>query len=466
MPAVPDLVFSEMKFLQKEQPSPEPNLQRNVPKKKRKKDTLHTKEGEISAYFTSKRAALAEKDAIAPSQRVRAGTDPTATSCGQGQRERRKSSDVVPTIETLDKDPYLGFGSGGPRHESASYVSWSESVRGPDLTPQLKQPSASQLEHHEVSKPHWMRHATENAQFARATQSAAHAGDLRSDSSAERFRQSSLVAHGDRVSRSHSFPRASSSPRKVNLIGRAAKVQPVRAVTSPTSIQPLAPCRASNERPSPETRVCATTHEQRTFHAAGDDILRQPNGTTKVARTLSDGEVHTSSDLENIIQHCNHSILERIWAVEQPEHYATRDARGDIDANNREAVPVAPLKARRRPTVRFAHIEAPSSNIVSTYTGPSFYERQAQEQRAALLDEEDLMDESCLAGQELVYNPEAQLHVGQSWEAQSDLMHDEGDITGESDVLEVDHVSDDRVRRLSSGDDVVARGFWRPNKLY
>ncbi|KAI4673273.1 uncharacterized protein J4E88_008885 [Alternaria novae-zelandiae] len=59
---LPDLVFSEMKFLQQHKDEPEPVPRSDASKKKRKKDNEQMKEGEISAFFTSARPALVDKD--------------------------------------------------------------------------------------------------------------------------------------------------------------------------------------------------------------------------------------------------------------------------------------------------------------------------------------------------------------------------------------------------------------------
>ncbi|KAI4948730.1 hypothetical protein J4E86_008079 [Alternaria arbusti] len=59
---LPDLVFSEMKFLQQHKDEPEPVPRTEASKKKRKKDNEQMKEGEISAFFTSARPALVDKD--------------------------------------------------------------------------------------------------------------------------------------------------------------------------------------------------------------------------------------------------------------------------------------------------------------------------------------------------------------------------------------------------------------------
>ncbi|CAN9367916.1 unnamed protein product [Alternaria alternata] len=51
-----------MKFLQKQRDEPEVVARPNLAKKKRKKDQKQTKEGEISAFFTSVHPVLVEKD--------------------------------------------------------------------------------------------------------------------------------------------------------------------------------------------------------------------------------------------------------------------------------------------------------------------------------------------------------------------------------------------------------------------
>ncbi|KAH7379337.1 hypothetical protein DE146DRAFT_774223 [Phaeosphaeria sp. MPI-PUGE-AT-0046c] len=468
-PAVPDLVFSEMRFLQKDQPSSEPNIQQFVPKKKLKKDHVHTKEGEISAYFTSTRPVLAEKDGNAPSHLVPTVTDMAARHRGHKQTQSRKSSDVVPTIEALDRGPYLASDSRGPGHESTSYVSWSESVRGPDVAfSRPEQPSTSYLEQAESSKPSWMRHTTSKAQYARATQTTPHADNRTSNSSVERFRISSVVAPQPRVSRSHSCPQRSSSPRKANPNDRIVKFQGAESFASPSSPPPLALPRSTNERPSPRTGLIAASEGQEISRATAANILRQPNGAVGTDRTLTAGKQRTSSDWENIIQHCNHSILEQDWTARQLDGGFTRKDRGATDISNRETIPMVQGEARRRPTVRFLQVEVPRPNEVLTYTSPSFYEQQMREQPTASLYQEESMDmnESCLSEQDLVYAPDAQMYDEQDWDDQREVLHDEGDLSAGFDDWEGARVSDDRVQKLPSDDGVVAWRFWRPNKLY
>ncbi|KAI4648829.1 uncharacterized protein J4E79_009901 [Alternaria viburni] len=113
---LPDLVFSEMKFLQQHKDEPEPVPRTDASKKKRKKDNEQMKEGEISAFFTSARPALVDKDTNTPPQHP----------VPKAKRRRRDQSSVddtaIPTVEATGQASYLGFGSRGPRHESNSYL--------------------------------------------------------------------------------------------------------------------------------------------------------------------------------------------------------------------------------------------------------------------------------------------------------------------------------------------------------
>jgi hypothetical protein len=66
-----------MRFLQKEKDLPESAPQHGATKKKRKKDHTHTKEGEISAFFTAVRPVLAEQDGNARPIEIRTNNNKT-----------------------------------------------------------------------------------------------------------------------------------------------------------------------------------------------------------------------------------------------------------------------------------------------------------------------------------------------------------------------------------------------------
>ncbi|KAJ4345250.1 uncharacterized protein N0V89_011380 [Didymosphaeria variabile] len=126
--SLPDLVFSEMKFLQKHKDKTGVGPLSGSPKKQRKKDQAHAKEEEISAYFTSVRPALAEQELNIQTKK------PSPKKLREADSGRRGPppivDEAVPTVEPADQTPYSGLEGGGPRHESRSYISWSESTFG------------------------------------------------------------------------------------------------------------------------------------------------------------------------------------------------------------------------------------------------------------------------------------------------------------------------------------------------
>jgi hypothetical protein len=123
-----------MRFLQKHKDQPEAIPQTGLSKKRLKKDHAHAREEEISAYFTTVRPALAQQDGNI--QAKEGSEEKNLTQELDHRRDRLAEVDnAMPTIEMPDKAPYLGFGSRGPRHESGSYISWSESNRAPSATP-------------------------------------------------------------------------------------------------------------------------------------------------------------------------------------------------------------------------------------------------------------------------------------------------------------------------------------------
>ncbi|KAJ4382869.1 hypothetical protein N0V86_002094 [Didymella sp. IMI 355093] len=135
---LPDLVFSEMKFLRNNHGGNNHTTQAPDAKKKRKKDHARTREEDISAFFTTARPVLEDTDGDIQAN----GRRPPGASAGtkaDGPRPTRylsKASETAcPIVESEGKASYLGFGSRGPQHDSTSYFSWSESIHAPSVTP-------------------------------------------------------------------------------------------------------------------------------------------------------------------------------------------------------------------------------------------------------------------------------------------------------------------------------------------
>jgi hypothetical protein len=451
-----------MKFLQKETDQPNREPQQGVPKKKRKKDHAHNKEGEISAFFTSVRPPLAEKDGnVSINKVLQAGGGIAAT----GPREREnstKSSGVVPTTEMPAKGSYLGYGGRGSRHESTSYVSWSESVQAPDMAPQ--RPKHLPVTDYDRSKYFKHQQVGSNPRGAYSTEYKRPAPPVvkRGETSIERFQISSVPPSQQRMIRSHSYPQHTSSSRKVNLVDRAAKFKPTESVASPSSMSSHAPYRASVESQWLEPRVKTRfeDHEE-TAHSAVDNTLSHQQNYTGVDPDIHDAERETSSDLGIDIERCNHKFREQRQATESRGRHPTH--------HPSNTCPIGSVGIHRRPTVRFSGVEMPPLRIPN-FPGASIYEQQAQREQVPLqtvLDEECSIEGSFLGAQELTYQQDGMMYNEQNWDE-----HFEGPWSGgvapEASIFGLDEsrVPDSMVRRLLPEDSVVAPGFWRPNRLY
>ncbi|KAF2164212.1 hypothetical protein M409DRAFT_25554 [Zasmidium cellare ATCC 36951] len=132
---LPDLVFNEMKFLQRPQEHQDEVHLDGAAQTQSKKSKQRLREEEISAYFVKKptpEGALSRRPDARPS--TKAANQAVHRSRG---RQQLPSSDIGLRHNRADVDlpekPFLGFGSKGPSHESnthhpTSYLTWSESA--------------------------------------------------------------------------------------------------------------------------------------------------------------------------------------------------------------------------------------------------------------------------------------------------------------------------------------------------
>jgi hypothetical protein len=467
---VPDLVFSEMKFLLKDKDISEPTLQQGAARKKHKKGHVHTKEGEISAFFTSVQPPQAEKDRELSEDKVREGNVTIAKTVRREREQSQKSSGVVPTIEKPNSGAYLGFGSRGARHESTGYMSWSESVRAPDMTPhRLHHSLTINRDHDEPSTHPPINCTTSGAESIGSQRRTHHSTNLQGmDTNAEHLVASLTAPAQHTLSRSQSDSRHTSPPRKVNLVDRATKSRLARSVTSTSSMTPYVQDHASIEAQDPETKVSAKGNdsEEVSCRKEMNTSIRNDSSVQNEDEQTSP-EQQSSSDLGRILQHCDQTFLaqRRANAPCQRSHMSGRtdeSAATDIQAHLSPS-----LERRRRPTVRFSGIDM-LSPIIPTMPGRGLYQQQAQRHQVLLpvvRDEEDFPGEIALADQELLYQPDDMLYMEQEWEEQGDpLYYEEGGEDMEENCL--DFGEDDFVQRLPSDNSVVAPGFWRPNRLY
>lgn len=147
MLAVPDLVFSEMNFLQKrDRPTAEPEKDEQASKKKKnRKDRKIAQEEEISAYFgTRKKTTEPNDDGSQPAKKT---SRPSSLPSGREHLGQRYGQESVESIVDLPGKPFLGFGSRGIRPHGTSLLSRSGSIHAVPSSSKLFRNATVSTEH-------------------------------------------------------------------------------------------------------------------------------------------------------------------------------------------------------------------------------------------------------------------------------------------------------------------------------
>jgi hypothetical protein len=470
---VGDLVFGELNFLaRKDEAASKPTPPEGVPKKKRKKDRIKSKEGEISAYFTSAAQANAGKDDNIQTNFHQHEPD-TNTRSSRRERELSSKADApVRTVEIPEKRSYLGFRSRGRHYESSSYVTWSESVRAPSTRPRQPSTKDTTRQCHNLTKnpAHSITACEHDAVSKRPAPPSMN--KQRTDATVERFAVSSVGPPHQRMSRSLSYPQHTSSPRRVNLVDRAAKFQSTESIASPSSMpshlptrspEKLRPCRpavSSKDTKSDVPSVPGTDSAAMYQQATADD--NENDGNTRE---------ETSSDLGRVLQQCNNTFhLSRQAAVPRRRHTELPKPSFPGRETGRDRIrPRTHDEPPRRPTVRFSGVET-IPPMLPNFSGYSIYEQQAQRQQVplpALYEDDQVYEELYPDAQEDMGDDLDMMHNHEQLE---EFVEDPG-VDGErfeaTGYSFAEHfASESVVGHVQSENRVVAPGFWRPNRLY
>lgn len=455
-----------MKFLQKHnefKPPPQPD----VPRKKRKIDHTHTKDEEISTFFTTGRHTLAQKL-----------QDKTASHSSVREKKRRHHShssttDVaIPTAEPADRVSLPHLDSQYPRHESASYVSWSESIRALSTTSAHHQ-ADDDAPHgwHDSDRYGHCKSKRKRPERAFKQPELPSVAKQTTDDTVGCFRVSSLAPSHSRVFRSQSCPQQASSPKRVNLVDRSAKLQSTATAYSSSSMPPVVPPYPSIDAGS---GLAANSSNSPRFGKASD--LRKETRPASQHRILDDGynncgeDQETSSDLEKVLEVCKDTLYNQYRAAPSPRSGANRPEQLlPMQSADRPHRTSSRMPTQRIPTVRFAELPI-QHHVQSTFAGPGIYEQQEQHQYSSLgvSSNEALGDDPWALEQDYMDDDMAMCYDDVDWDdtLEESMLYEFGD-NNEMCVAEgtfaVDHISEKD--SWPSSHDVVP-GFWRPNKLY
>ncbi|KAF2281299.1 uncharacterized protein EI97DRAFT_25754 [Westerdykella ornata] len=466
---LPDLVFSEMKFLQKQTDQPEATAQPGLTRKKRKKDHAHAKEEEISAYFTSVRPALAERDV---NTRAKGDGQWRIPEGAEGECARFTHADnALPTVEVPRRASFLGFGSKGPEHRSGSYISWSESIRAPSVPPlQARAGSAFDAAHLSSARDNSNKRPAQSGGGDLHSPASPSASRGLPDGSNGCFQMSCLTPANRRPSRCQSFPNATSSSWPTGLYAPPEGRQTVVTAHSLSSLPTGKPVRAEAQR---DRRRAARSKE---VDGSEDTSLRSririPRGDSgglhEAFQEDGDGYPQTSSTLGRLLHQCDSALdgiphqarvmCEPPGDINNPGS-SWDEERGSVNINITET-------DRRPPVVRFSGVET-YRPLTTEYAGPSIYEEQERREREATLpqpgygdslqslytlDQEEELDE---------WEEDVDAHVPRLGNTDWDALLERPGTIGYNGYTE-----DGRGTSYLDTDDVVANGFWRPHKLY
>lgn len=467
--AVPDLVFSKMKFLQNHHGGNDDTTQALDSKKKQKKDHARTEE-DISAFFTSTRPALVETDgniladsACPTGPSARAKTDRPRPM----QDPSRVSGTAVPTVESETKASYLGFGSRGPHPESTNYFSWSKSIRAPSIAPGKPMGTLTDQDKAidaQVQETHQIPPGRGTSVHQNMPSSVV---DGLVTATSNRVRLSSVAPMPQGMLRSQSLPQSSSSPARNNLANHSVNPHTYQDVHLPSSMPPVSQDHLLTGRkvePGTEGSVM-TCHKSDRLES-----MRRRSATDVWSQDSGRGR-HTLIELGETSRYYNDMSEAELQQAQTRKGCRTEvqpSARLlDTERQSRRSLY---CRTAEVPTVRFAAPDIGSSGL-QNFPCPSIYVQQEQRQRQPgdLAFEDNggyCYSDGDVLGQE--YMSEAGMLDHEDFEDLLDGQVPYG-LTEEldDDVEDLDYVADgvDQVQEREHAS-VATPSFWRPNRLY
>ena len=464
---MPDLVFSEMKFLQKHKDQPDVLPQSGLPKKKHKKNQAHAREERISAFFTAVQPTLVEKDV-----NIQAKEGSPKQRIAQGLENERDvpagTHSTIPTVELPDNVSFPGFGSRGPRHENRSYVSRSESITVPSATSPLPG-VGSTIGVSQLNKLYHKQggEGTNIDDSLNAPARLPHRLAIDGNGIGGRSNVPSMaLANRQVISQSHSRPQPLPSPRLVKFVNGVIRSPKNESIAPPSSMSPPIPHFGESRGKRRRGEHVESAEDANNFKQS-PEFKRQQNDLTCIdfgGKVTADVAQRLSSSLERILQK-GHSIFKNDHQGAASLENSLNMSPPIIMSNGGE--PTKNIRFNENPqglsTLRFVGGEF-CGHMLPKFSGPSIYEEQEQRQQKRQAQYSLIWDyypreiESIEDSDELAYDD-------LEWEgAFLEKMRSHNTRLGmpEENMVEVHEMAGG----AEESDKVVGRGFWQPHKLY
>lgn len=446
---VPDLVFSEMKFLRNYGGKNESSKDTPDGQKRRKKDMPRTKEEDISAFFTSARSVLADKD-----QDVKPGSERAATKTQRSERRRAPSIQpeaIVPTTELGKRQSQLDSNASHPRQKSTSYISWSESVRASGSERQTGRNTEQVMRSNRPSqtKPEVRLKRHEALRQQHVPSSLVH--ELSVDS-ADLARAPPIVPVPTDLSDSQSLPKRSFSRRGMYFVDRAAGGDQVEEVVPLSSMSPVLGAVVETE----QSELPQTKRSNKRPNMGRSQSTRVQGPTGAVTGLVSHESPRRSTSLGEVLQQCNNM-----------ESWAARPHTTNILPFNTDHEARDSLRRRAAQGPRGTAI-APDAQTrkSSNFLGPGFYEQQEHRQRLPVPSEfqndvqfMESFDDGYVFESDLL----SQDCDDEMWDEPESC---EMDVIGAEVGDDFDYAAYGVDQMQAEHGELAGMGFWRPNKLY
>lgn len=416
---VPDLVFSEMRFLRKEDADREPVTNAVDAKRERKKDKARMREDDISAFFTSARA-LKEIDGNMGLPKISA---PTGIQRSRRAWDPSNQCDVaVAVAESDSRASHLSFSKKAPCYDGSSYVSWSESMHAPTTVP-MRGSIPAQLHDNAVFDQHTAalqsrRHPPSRQLIPSSIRSvsAVHNANKVGTSSVPR------VVVG--LSRSRSLPQGSGPPHTTRSLDRNVGISTSAGVISSSPMPPQA--RIARDDPSLAVNELPPTESP-----------------------------HRSTSLGALLQDCRD--LPQLKYEERPSVPARAHNAG------------FPLYERVAHVPRLLSTNAQPVDV-SDLSGPSLHAQQGHGQRTKAQPypmDIPIMHDAVVADQAAMWKSEL-VNQDMSYGDLSEGVAAYGMVDNEDAAAGGSELAEDSLEAIEEAEQtrVAGWGFWRPNRLY
>lgn len=462
--AVPDLVFSEMKFLQNPIDREEYVQVPDLSDMKNKKNNVSEKENEVSSYFAricpiteeEKRDISAENNFKAPQN--------ASTNIRQKCDVSSATEDTASSPEMLHDTEYVGLERRNPLSGSSSYVTWSKTNRD-DLTESIRGVAKPKAPNIQTSKATPRENEPKDNTMGKLT--GTHAPhSLQGDGNIDTGDKANIPSTGAshvRMYRSNSNPLQISSLGREDLFDRASKMDDhLNNTPAQNFMAPAIPGHAGQKTRAAQSYESSLMIPLKAVSQPEPAKVSSWNQPLRQADIERSHQFLRSSSFDEVLQRCNDTCRRKERVDFSLRGGVTQlNSKHDTGANRCETRLIKTLNTHQIPTVRF--LESDNSTRFKSCLVHNLYARQEWNKKQ--LDQrspnDDIGQDQCYGDEQHLMQEHSSLYKSLAWncglggESEQDL-YDQA-YGRDCDLLQW---------QLMQENNTAAARFWRPNRLY